>query len=286
MSTQITLSKLITPITEDGIPDQRHLASLKRILQEIGEDTAKNLLQFAESTAILQRGAADDGLRLAIAISNEAEYHERNHGFDEGNKYGWQSKRHRKQAQRMLESVGFKRNNAHKLAATADWLTSRHTDKDEQKWFDTLTPSYLYELSRMSPEAFKATQEEVSYENFMFCAGQQSITVRRLKELRQQFPKSEVTEEIQEPTKIATSSGPKENQGLNTTASGLVEQFVSLVKAIDWSSLQQETIAMESLGTIEYTLTQICELVDQWKYAPVTLTSRYEQLDMGLPWHD
>ena len=46
MSTQITLSKLITPITEDGIPDQRHLASLKRILQEIGEDTAKNLLQL------------------------------------------------------------------------------------------------------------------------------------------------------------------------------------------------------------------------------------------------
>ena len=82
MSTQITLSKLITPTTEDGIPDQRHLASLKRILQEIGEDTAKNLLQFAEPTALLQRGAADDGLRLAIAIFNEAEYLEKNHRFD------------------------------------------------------------------------------------------------------------------------------------------------------------------------------------------------------------
>ena len=282
MSTQITLSKLITPITEDGIPDQRHLASLKRILQEIGEDTAKNLLQFAESTALLQRGAADDGLRLAIEIFNEAECLDRNHSFDEGNKYGWQSKRLRKQAQRMLESVGFKRNNAHKLATTADWLTSRYTNNDEQKWFDTLTPSHLYELSRMSPEAFKATQEEVSYENFNFCAGQQSITVRRLEELRQQFPKSEVMEEIQEPTKSSTSSGPKDNQGLNTAASELVEQFVSIAKAIDWSSLQQETIAMESLGTIEYTLTQICELVDQWKYAPVTVTSRYEQLEMGL----
>ena len=282
MSTQITLSKLITPITDDGIPDQRHLSSLKRILQEIGEDTAKNLLQFAESTALLQRRIADDGLRLAIAIFNEAEYLDRNHRFDEGNKFGWQSKRLRKQAQRMLESVGFKRNNAHKLAATADWLTNRHTDRDEQKWFDTLTPSHLYELSRMSPEAFKVTQEEVSYENFNFCAGQQSITVRRLEELRQQFPKSEVTEEIQEPTKISTSSGPKENQGLNTAASELVEQFVSLAKVIGWSSLQQETIAMESLCTIEYTLTQICELVHQWKYAPVTVTSRYEQLEIEL----
>ena len=139
MSTQITLSKLITPITEDGIPDQRHLSSLKRILQESGKDTAKNLLQFAESTALLQRGAADDGLRLAIAIFNEAEYLDRNHRFDEGNKFGWQSKRLRKQAQRMLESVGFKRNNAHKLATTADWLANRYTNNDEQKWFDTLT---------------------------------------------------------------------------------------------------------------------------------------------------
>ena len=120
MSTQITLSKLITPITEDGIPDQRHLSSLKRILQEIGENTAKNLLQFAESTALLQRRAADDGLRLAIAIFNEAEYLDRNHRFNEGNKYEWQSKRLRKQAQRMLESVGFKRNNAHKLVTTGD----------------------------------------------------------------------------------------------------------------------------------------------------------------------
>ena len=85
----------------------------------------------------------------AIAIFNEAEYLEKNHRFDEGNKYGWQSKRLRKQAQRMLESVGFKRNNAHKLAATADWLTSRVLE-DEQKWFDTLTPSHLYDLQDVS----------------------------------------------------------------------------------------------------------------------------------------
>ena len=286
MSNQISLSKLITPITEDGTPDQRHLASLKRILHEIGDNTVKNLLQFAESTALLQRRAANDGLRLAVAIFNEAEYLERNHRFDEGNKYGWQSKRLRKQAQRMLESVGFKRNNANKLSVTADWLTSRHTDKDEQKWFDTLTPSHLYELSRMSPEAFKATQEEVSYENFHFCAGQQAITVRRLEELRQQYSKStqldERTDEPENPIKIQTLSAKTDHPGLKTRSTELVEQFVSLAKTIDWSSLQQEKMAMESLGSIEYTLTQICELVDQWKYAPVTITSRYEQLEMGL----
>ena len=285
MSTQITLSKLLTPITDEGIPDERHHASLTRILLEIGEDTAKNLLQFAESTALLQRRAANDGLRLAIAIFNEAEYLDRNHRYDEGNKYGWQSKRLRKQAQRMLESIGFKRNNAHKLTVTAEWLTSRHANKDEQKWFDSLTPSHLYELSRMSPEAYKATQEEVSYENFHFCAGQQSITVRRLEELRQQFPKnqtSEATEELLEPGDTPASSRPKDNPGLKTVPTVLVEQFVSLAKTIDWSSIQNETIAMESLGTIEYTLTKICELVDEWKYAPATLTSRHEQLEMKL----
>ena len=39
---------------------------------------------------------------------------------------------------------------------------------------------------------------------------------------------------------------------------------------------------MESLGTIECTLTLICDLVDQWKYAPVTITSQYEQLTLEL----
>ena len=83
----------------------------------------------------------------------------------------------------------------------------------------------------MSPKAFKVTQDEVSCENFNFCAGQQSITVRRLEELRQQFPKSQTSEqmqELQEPTETQASSGPIDYPALNTAPTELVEQLYHL----------------------------------------------------------
>ena len=133
MSTQITLSHLIAPVDSDRSLDNRMSSSLNRILEEIGEPTAQELLKFSAETAVLQQNAASAGLRLAIAVFNEAKYLDKHHRFDDDNQYGWRSKRLRKQVQQMVEAVAFKRNNAHKLVATADWLTSRHTDKEEQK---------------------------------------------------------------------------------------------------------------------------------------------------------
>ena len=60
----------------------------------------------------------------------------------------------KKQAQQTLERIGFTNKNANKLVATADWLTQRYFGKDEEKWLESLTPSHLYELSRMSEDGF------------------------------------------------------------------------------------------------------------------------------------
>ena len=288
MSIQIALSKLIAPANQDGTPDHRHNASLKRILEEIGEETAKSLLQFAESTALLQRRAADDGLRLAMAIFKEASYLDRHHRYDDDNLYGWQSKRLRKQAQRMLESVGFKRNNAHKLVTTAGWLVGRYTPKDEQQWFDTLTPSHLYELSRMSFHAFEAAKSEVSYENFAFCAGQQPITVRRLEELRREIP---IADALSDAIVIEVSQDSAPNRqlyedsdriGVDVAPSEMVQQFVSLARAIDWPSIKQEKNVMESLSTIERTLCEISRLVELWNCGVRPIDDPCDQLEMDL----
>ncbi|WP_156797942.1 hypothetical protein [Synechococcus sp. CB0205] len=271
MSTKITLSKLIAPVDSDGSPDQRLSSSLNRILAELGDETAQELLKFATETAVLQRNAASAGLRLAIAVFNEARYLEKYHRFDEDNQYGWRSRRLRKQVQQMVEAVGFKRNNAHKLVATADWLTSRHTDKDEQKWFETLTPSHIYELSRMSSEGFAAVKQEVSYTDFRFSAGQLPISVKRLEELRQEHPKSK---EMLEGEKTNQDSTARQVAALKAaddademTTGELLQQFIYLAQIIDWSSIQQDPLAMESLNSIEYTLSHISEALDQWKYA-------------------
>ena len=274
MSNQITLIHLIAPVDSDGTPDQRMSPSLKRILVEVGEQTAQELIQFAAETAVLQRNAASAGLRLAIAVFNEAKYLDKHHRFDDDNQYGWRSKRLRKQVQQMVEAVGFKRNNAHKLVATADWLTSRHTDKEEQKWFDTLTPSHIYELSRMSEEGFAAVKKEVCYRDFHFSAGQLPMSVKRLAEIRQAFPKRiEVVEgnnsSLETTSKQLSALQAAEDTDEPSTAE-LIEQFVQLTQTINWSSIQHDHEEMESLNTIEYTLSHISECLDQWKYASHT----------------
>ena len=81
MSTKIKLSKLIAPVDSDGSPDQRLSSSLDRILAELGDETTQELLKFAAETVVLQRNAASAGLRLAIAVFNEAKYLDKHHRF-------------------------------------------------------------------------------------------------------------------------------------------------------------------------------------------------------------
>ena len=70
-------------------------------------------------------------------------------------------------------------------------MVSTHQGKDELKWYASMAPSHLYELSRMSDEVYKAVKDEVSYEGWHFCTGQKSIGVRRLEQIRRLYPKVE-----------------------------------------------------------------------------------------------
>lgn len=179
------------PRTKDGLPDRRFEISFQRILNEAGAEFIDELRQFANETENMQRQAAKAGMSLAVAIFNEANYLETNHRFDPDNQYGWRSKSLRKQAQLILENIGFKQKNAHKLVASASWLTSKSIDKSERQWLDGLSPSHIYELSRMSIEGYALIKGEVSYPEFHFSAGQQQISVKRLEKIRRQYPKTE-----------------------------------------------------------------------------------------------
>jgi len=182
----------ILPRSKEGEPDHRFASSAERILNEVGAGTIEDLLQFAKETESIQRRAASAGLKLALAIFSEAKYLDKHHRFDKDNQHGWRSKLLRKQAQRILENVGFKQKNAHKLVACASWLSSQHLDKDEVAWMELLTPSHIYELSRMNREGYMLAKKEVSYPDFHFSAGQQVVSVRRLEELRRLHPNTEI----------------------------------------------------------------------------------------------
>ena len=62
----------------------------------------------------------------------------------------------------------------------------------------------------------------------------------------------------------------------------LVSQLVKTVQAIDWASIQDDPESMDLLSSVELRLDHMAELVDQWKYAPVTITSRQEQLELEV----
>ena len=250
---------LLLPTNKYDQPDHRFKQSLERIRNELGEDAIGELMDFASQSQQLQKNFSRQGLNLALAVLHEADYLDRHHRFDEDNEWGYKSKVLRKQAQVIMERLGFSRTNAHKLVSTASWLVSSVHFKDELKWFESLTPSHLYELSRMSVEAYRAVKDEVSYEGWGFCTGQKNISVRRLEQIRRLYPK---VEEVK--GSDADSFQPQKNSSLtevpqvrrdsdlvDSSESGILidvsaatntqklQQFVSLAKSIDWAAIQE-----------------------------------------------
>ena len=261
---------LLLPFNKYDQPDHRFKQSLERICKELGEDAVGELMDFVSQSQQLQKNYARQGLNLALAVFHEAAYLDRHHRFDQDNQYGYKSKVLKKQAQVILERLGFSRTNAHKLVKTASWMVTTHPGKDELKWFESLTPSHLYELSRMSDKAYQAVKDEVTYEGWSFCTGQKNISVRRLEQIRRLYPK---VEEVR--GSDADSFQPQKNSSLtevpqvrrdsdlvDSSESGIVidisaatntqklQQFVSLAKSIDWAAIQECRESKEILASM------------------------------------
>ena len=265
---------LLLPFNKYDQPDHRFKQSLERICKELGEDAVGELMDFVSQSQQLQKNYARQGLNLALAVFHEAAYLDRHHRFDQDNQYGYKSKVLKKQAQVILERLGFSRTNAHKLVKTASWMVTTHPGKDELKWFESLTPSHLYELSRMSDEAYKAVKDEVSYEGWHFCTGQKSISVRRLEQIRRLYPTvEEVKSDDAEPFQAGDNSSLTEVQQVrrepaleNCSESGVVmdvsvatnieklRQLVILAKTIDWTAVRKSDVSQEILSSMPATI--------------------------------
>ena len=245
----------LLPRNKEGSPDHRFEESFSRILDEIGDETYSSLKQFSIETSNLQRHSSKAGLDLAIAIFNEANYLDANCRYQPDNQYGWRSKLLRKQAQLILETIGFKRNNANKLVNTAEWLTKKLCNKEEREWLHSFTPSHLYELSRLNTEGFEAVKQEVCYPGFTFAAGQREISVRRLEELRRSYAKPiaiETEDKLNEMDKLIPSIDSKD-----ASRHDLLEQIINLVKSIDWVSFKSNPAFSKRLKEEQELLRQL-----------------------------
>ena len=259
---------LLLPVDKSDNPDQRFNQSLDRICKELGSETISQLLEFSSRSERLQKSYSRQGLDLALAFYREAIYLDRHHRFDDDNRCGFKSKVLRKQAQAVLERIGFLRSNAHKMVATAHWMTSRHSGTGELEWFRHLSPSHLYELSRMSDEAYEQTKKEVSYPDFSFSAGQQKISVRRLEQIRRLYPKMQLeVQDIPDNSEVidaGTSALPRSGCHVPKLSSPLVrmqevsvnddtyklQKLIDLANAIDWVSIQSCEVAQKMLAAI------------------------------------
>lgn len=245
----------LLPRNKEGSPDHRFEESFSRILDEIGDETYSTLKQFSIETSNLQRQSSKAGLDLAIAIFNEAKYLDDNCKYQLDNQYGWRSKTLRRQAQLILESIGFKRNNANKLVKTAEWLINKLFNNEERQWLSSLTPSHIYELTRLNAEGFEAVKLEVSYPGFTFAAGQREISVRRLEELRRLHSKPiaiEPDDKLIEMDKLIPCIDSKD-----ASSHDLLEQIIDLVKLIDWVSLKSNSALCKRLKAEQELLRQL-----------------------------
>ena len=235
------------PTTKEGLPDHRFQESLSRFVEEAGKETLQELWKFMQVTASTQQGASQAGLRLAVAIFNEASYLDKHHRYDTDNKYGYKLKVLRSQAQQILENVGFRKTNANKIVAVASFLACNCHLKDLAKWYATLSISHLYEISRMSDEGLGHCMVEVSYEGFHFAAGQHDISVRRLEEIRRRFTKRQPDKELDAGTKDKdhSSHAPRSNTS-ELSVKEKIEQFTGLLGQISWDDLSsdEEIVAM------------------------------------------
>ena len=268
---------IFLPFNKYDQPDHRFQQSLERICNELGEDAIGKLMDFASQSHQLQKNCARQGLNLALAVLHEADYLDRHHRFAQDNEWDYKSKVLRKQVQVMLERLGFSRTNAHKLVSPASWIVSTPFGKDVLKWLMSLTPSHLYELSRMSDEAYQAVKDEVTYEGWYFCAGQKSISVRRLEQIRRLYPTvEEVKGDDAEPFQAGDNSSLTEVQQVrrepaleNCSESGVVmdvsvatnieklRQLVIFAKTIDWTAVRKSDMSQEILSSMPAQLSLI-----------------------------
>ncbi len=119
----------------------------------------------------------------------------------------------------------------------------------------SLTPSHIYELSRLNAEGFEVVKQEVSYPGFTFTAGQREISVRRLEELRRLHSVPIAIEPIDKLIEMDKLIPSIDSKDISTH--DLLEQIIDLVKSIDWVSFKSNPAFSKRLKEEQELLRQL-----------------------------
>ena len=146
----------------------------------------------------------------------------------------------------------------------------------------------------MIEEAFNYVKQEVAYPEFHFSAGQQTISVRRLEDIRRSHPKKEVPSEkahnfpqttvedtqvlqqvcrqkalelpAQQTPELSQLVPAADNAQISNTK--MIEQSKILTETIDWSAIGECQSSRVFLSDIAETLSLISDLANDFYYTP------------------
>ena len=156
---------------------------------------------------------------------------------------------------------------------TDEWCSStrelEQIKSERLAYLQTYGASGLYQIARMNWKG--QAEARNSYE----ASEGKPLTVRELERLQSKYPAENSCSRSRK-TKL------KKNATEEDRTRDLVSQLVNTVKAINWSSIHDDPEAMDLLSTVELRLDHMAELVERWKYSPLTITCRYEQLEIPL----
>ena len=271
----MNLTTTINPFREDGGMDHRFTGLTNEIVKRAGKECIEDLSRLYQYTNDAEARYEKAGLTLVTS-------------FFQVDMEKWQRRTFLKRLRVCLQEIGFKPSKVSKLITageflaselkrisceTNDWLESEEEfearKKDEVKYLKSYQVSALYQVARMNWEG------QAEARNSYAASQGQPLTVRELEKLQARYP-AENSGIRSRKTKI------KESVVEEGQTKELVSQLVKTVQAIDWASIQDDPESMDLLSSVELRIDHMAELVDQWKYAPVTLTSRHKQVELNI----
>ena len=272
----MNLSTIINPTREDGGVDHRFTGLANEIVSMAGDECIKDLSHLYQYTNDAEARYEEAGLTLVTS-------------FFQVEMEQWQRRTFLKRLRECLQEIGFKPSKVSKLItagefmasevrqinnATNDWLEAEEAfEQNKREGIEYLISNgvtALYHLARMDWKG-QAEARNAYADN-----GMKPLSVRELEKLQTRYPAKNAHRSVHK-TKL------HEERVDSGQTKELVSTLVNTVKAIDWSSIHDDPEAMDLLSTVELRLDHMAELVEKWKYSPVTITtSRYEQLEMRL----
>ena len=297
----MNLSELINPLREDGGIDHRYSGLAKQIVELAGNDCIKDLASFYQYTNDAEARFEKAGLTLVSSFFQiEMERWQQN-SFKKRlreclEEIGFRPSK----ITRLLTAGEFVAGELKDQSKCSSWewfdcQDAANAYRDQSiKYLYSHGVTALYHLARMNWKGQVKARNSYDYD-----LGK-PLSVRELEKLQRQHPadnrgqqgrrgrtkpRTDQTanstlppvSESADPGDVVTVITDVEHLDPATdthaaTTTELVEQLVSLVKAIDWSTIKDHQEAMDNLSSVEYTWSQISEAVDDWKYLPLTLT--------------